>query len=71
MSVSMMRIDAIMENYFSVDGNTVTFNYPDSRIDKVSFENDNINSFPKQLKMLYPGIYNFAVDLIFDEIHPY
>ena len=71
MSVSMMRIDAIMENYFSVNGNAITFNYPDSRIAKVSFENDNTNSFPNQLKMLYPGIYNFAVDLIFDEIHPY
>lgn len=71
MSVSIMRIDAIMENYFSVNGNMVTFNYPDSRVADVSFENDNVNSFSKQLKMLYPGIYNFAVDLIFDEIHPY
>lgn len=71
MSVSMMRIEAIMENYFSVNGNTVIFNYPDSRVAEVSFANDNVNSFSKQLKMLYPGIYNFAVDLIFDEIHPY
>jgi hypothetical protein len=71
MSVSMARMHAIMDGYFVVENDTVTFNYPDARVAHVAFDKVEGEEFHKQLKKFYPSVYNLAIDLIFDMIHPY
>lgn len=66
MSISMNRINAIINERFSADVNGIVTISPD-----IVFKHDEKKSVSKELKQFFPDEYIKLTDKIFDELHPY
>jgi hypothetical protein len=66
MSISMNRIDAIINERFKPDANNIV------HIEQgIYFKHEADKKVSQELKKLFPATYTNLSDRIFDELHPY